>query len=148
MVYPLLVAAPVAVLLAGLLVWVRRARRRAREDAASFLGARTVLLCSDACSFGRQSRGVAQIRGNGILACTDQELWFRMLAPARTLTIPLETITALDTPRSHLGKGCIRPLLLVRFHSASGDDAVAWSVADLERWLTTLEQRTGVQRST
>ena len=125
-----------------LLLWARRARRRAIDEANAELAGRRVLLHSSACSFGQQSRGRAQIRGNGILACTDTELWFRMFAPARTTSIPLDTIFEITTTRSHLGKGCIRPMLLVRFRTTDGDDAVAWALPDLDRWLDTLQRVT------
>jgi hypothetical protein len=131
----------------GLLLWLRTARRRALAEAESYLAARTVLMRDGACSFGRESHGVTQIRGNGILALTDTELWFRMLLPARTTTVPVSAITAIETPRSHLGKGTIRPLLKVRFTTDHGEDAIAWSVANLDRWIAKLEQLTGISRT-
>ena len=41
--------------------------------------------------FGEQSRGPAQMRGNGGLVLLEDRLVFHMLVPDRTITIPLET---------------------------------------------------------
>lgn len=117
--------------------WLRRrvaARVRAR------LGEDRILLMDDrASSFGIESRGVAQIRGNGCLAATDDEVLFVMWIPRRELLIERERITAVERVASHLGKTVGRPLLRVRFvDEAARPDSVAWFVRDLPTWEATL----------
>ena len=89
--------------------------------------------------FGVESAGVWQVRGNGCLAATDDEILFIMWLPRRELRISREWITAVERTRSHLGKTIGRELLRVRFTNRSGDpDAVAWHVKDLPAWEATL----------
>jgi len=84
--------------------------------------------------FGRESKGSAQIRGNGPLVLTAEHLWFSLLVPADELTVPLIDVLDVDIVDAHLGKSVGRPLLRVRFRGSNGDDAAAWLVADPERW--------------
>jgi hypothetical protein len=88
---------------------------------------------------GRESRGKGQVRGNGWLALTDDELRFKQWVPAREERIPLATVTAVETPRVWLGKTVGRKLLCVRWQTADGTaDAMAWEVRDLDDWLVAL----------
>lgn len=91
--------------------------------------------------FGEQSRGPAQLRGNGGLVLTDDHLVFHMLVPDRTITIPLEDVREVSPVRSHLGKTVRRDLLHVRYAVPDGTDAIAWFVRDPETWRRTLEER-------
>ena len=91
--------------------------------------------------FGLQSRGVTQARGNGVLALTDEVLWFSMAVPRRETEIPLSAITGVTTPKNHLYKTQGAPLLHVAFQTDNGPDAVAWRVADLPGWLAALRER-------
>ena len=85
--------------------------------------------------FGIESAGAWQIRGNGCLAATGDEVLFIMWVPRRELLIPRTRIIAVERTRSHLGKTIGRPLLRVRFTNDSGDeDSVAWYVKDLPAW--------------
>ncbi len=116
---------------------VLQSRKREQPVTAGWAGriAPEDALCIDrsASWFGRQSQGMAQIRGNGVLVLTRKALWFRRLAPDLEITIPLESIRKISTPRSFLGKSIFRPLLRVDFVTRQGqDDAAAWYVRDLE----------------
>lgn len=92
-----------------------------------------------ALSFGVESKGVWQIRGNGCLAATDDEILFIMWVPRKELSIPRETVTGIEWARSHLGKRIGRELLRVRFINDSGHpDSIAWYVKDLPTWEATL----------
>jgi hypothetical protein len=84
--------------------------------------------------FGLSEKGSAQIRGNGVLVLTREALEFLLLAPRTRIVIPLTSITAIETPRSHLGKGSLKPLLQVHFEEKGTPLSVAWMVRDLERW--------------
>ena len=86
--------------------------------------------------FGIQSRGMKQIRGNGILLLTASQIYFRMLLPRRELLVPLSSITAVETPKSFLGKTKGRKLLKVDFRNdTGGTDSAAWLVPDPDKWV-------------
>jgi hypothetical protein len=97
---------------------------------------------ADANFFGVESRGMTQIRGNGLLFLTSHELVFGMFTPASEVVIPLTNITTIDTVKWHLGKSVFQPLLKVYFVNEEGvQDSVAWWVANPEDWKTLLEKR-------
>lgn len=100
------------------------------------LGPDRVLSIEDgANSFGVESGGAGQIRGNGCLAASADEILFIMWFPRREIRIPRANVTAVERARSHLGKRIGRDLLLVRFTNEKGaPDSVAWWVRDVERW--------------
>jgi hypothetical protein len=92
--------------------------------------------------FGVESRGMAQIRGNGHLAASPSRILFIMWWPRRELTIPLDQVRAVERTKSHLGKTMGRELLRVRFTNAAGEpDSVAWLVRDLAAWESALGAR-------
>jgi hypothetical protein len=86
--------------------------------------------------FGQESRGAAQVRGNGTLILTDADLIFEMWLPNREFRIPLRSIQAIENPTSFLGKSRFAPLLKVVYINEQGTtDAMAWQVPDLSRWM-------------
>lgn len=93
--------------------------------------------------FGIESLGRAQVRGNGALVLTGDELYFRMAVPSREIIIPLERITTVSLVRSHLGKTIFRPLLKVDYVTDNGPDAVAWAVREPERWKQAIDAGRG-----
>ena len=121
-------------------VILKRLRRRAAEDVRTRLGAENIFVIDErANSFGIESKGVAQIRGNGCLAASDDELMFLMWLPRRELVIPRELVTGVDRVRSHLGKTIGRDLLKVSFTNSEGNpDSIAWYVSDIEAWESAL----------
>jgi len=134
----------VALVLAILLVvWLsllplrRRARRVAAEaDAEAGGDARR---SEHVRGLGLESRGAAQVRGNGRLTLTGEELRFRMLVPDRETRIPLAAVTSVGSERSWLGKWVGRRLLRVRWRTPDGgEDAMAWEVRDLAAWIAAL----------
>ncbi len=100
------------------------------------LGAERIVAIDEAAnSFGVESRGPWQIRGNGCMAASAEEVVFVMWVPRRTLRIPRDRITGVERASSHLGKTIGRPLLRVRFTDDDGQpDSVAWFVHDLPGW--------------
>jgi GNAT superfamily N-acetyltransferase len=95
---------------------------------------------ANARGLGLESRG--QVRGNGWLVLTDDELRFRQWVPQRDTAIPLAAVTAVGTERTWLGKWVGSRLLRVRWRTASGgEDAMAWQVPELEEWVAALERR-------
>ena len=90
-------------------------------------------------SLGLQSRGRGQVRGNGRLVLTPDELRFRQWIPQHETTIPIAAVTSVGTERTWLGKWVGSKLLCVRWRASDGsEDAMAWQVPDLEGWLAAL----------
>lgn len=117
------------------MIFLRKRRRAAASDVRARLGDSAVLVDESANFFGIESRGKAQMRGNGHLAASADEIVFVMWLPRRELTIPRERVTAVERTRSHLGKSVGRELLRVRFANDAGEpDSVAWLVRDLGAW--------------
>lgn len=114
-----------------------RARGRAEID-KRFPPANVLLAETMAQSYGQQSRGAAQARGNGALALTQSEIFFLLYVPERELRIPLANITAVTHPRGHLGKTGGVKLLHLAFTTPEGEDAIAWRVPDPEAWAAKL----------
>jgi hypothetical protein len=126
-----------------MLRWMRRRRRGAEERARELLhGAVPLVLEDGASSFGVESGGRAQVRGNGVLAASHERLVFVMWLPRRELVIERASVLSVDATFSHLGKTTSVPgrrLLRVRFTGDDGEpDAVAWYTRNLEGWLLAL----------
>ena len=116
-------------------------KRRLLEDIQKKLMGRTPLRQTlGANFFGESSRGGVQIRGNGALVLTDSELFFIMLAPRKQYTIPLDQITEITLPRSHLGKSVIKRPLKVEYRTPKGTDSIAWALPDSEDWKDAIER--------
>lgn len=115
-------------------------RRRAAGAVRQLVGDGAIVAIDErANGFGVESAGALQVRGNGCLALTDDELVFVMWLPKRVLRIPRERITAVERTRWHLGKTMGRDLLRVRFTNERGEpDSAAWLVRDLPLWEATL----------
>jgi hypothetical protein len=110
-----------------------------RRIAQTYAADEIVLRDLKAVTFGRQSRGVRQGRGNGGLVLTAAELgWFRFVPEKSDLRIPRAHITRVDTVKTHLGKTYGRDLLSVTFTTDGTSDVIAWYVTDLGAWLAAL----------
>lgn len=91
--------------------------------------------------FGQQSKGMGQIRGNGALVLTADELYFVLAVPRREFSIPVSKIVEVTTPRSFLGKSILRPLLCVAYETGGERDAIAWALRDVPGWQTAIENQ-------
>lgn len=90
--------------------------------------------------FGQESKGVGQMRGNGVLVVTHHEIVFEMLVPQKEWHIPFSTIQAVETVKSHLGKTVGRSLLKIRYTNEQGQaDSIAWFVPHLAATIETLQ---------
>jgi hypothetical protein len=105
-------------------------------EIAARLGPEKILVTDDRANFfGVESKGKAQMRGNGCLVATADEIVFVMWLPRREVRIPREHVIGIERARWHLGKSVGRELLRVRFtNDAGAPDSVAWWVADLPAW--------------
>jgi hypothetical protein len=123
---------------------IRRLRARAIAALRGDTARETVYHVADCNFFGVLSSGIAQVRGNGLLALTSTGIRFRMLAPARTLFIPMQSIRGVSHPRWFLKKSKARELLRVDFKNETGeDDAAAWLVRDLRWWSAAVKAANG-----
>jgi hypothetical protein len=110
-------------------------RRRAKRHFAGI----ELLREGDANSFGVESAGAMQVRGNGTLALSADELLFAQWLPNRLLRIPRSAIYEVTTAKSHLGKTVGRELLEVSWSDElSGSDLIALWVSDLAAWIEAL----------
>ena len=117
-------------------MFLRRWFRRTAEEVRSRLGEGEILAIDEsALCFGIESKGAFQLRGNGCLAATNDEVLFIMWLPHREISIPRAWITAVERAQSHLGKRIFRTLLRIGFTDEQGRaDSVAWYVRDLPAW--------------
>lgn len=130
----------IAVPLFAALLWLHRlAAQRAQAARERFPNAR--LIVPGANFFGQESHGLTQLRGNGTLVLTDNELHFERWLSRREYRIPLHAIRAIEMATSYLGKSIFRPLLKVVFVDEAGNtDSMAWYVPDVEDLKRTLEE--------
>jgi len=91
--------------------------------------------------FGLESKGVKQVRGNGVLVLTEDKLYYEMwVKPKTIIEIPIKSIKKIDIVNSHLHKSKFKPLLKVIFINRLGEvDSVAWMVKNITEWKETLE---------
>ena len=137
----------IALVFAIVLIPISRRAKRLRTDLEEELG-EGIDRTENVRGFGLESRGRGQVRGNGWLVLTNEELRFRQWVPERDTTIPLQAVTAVETPRAWLGKTIGSKLLCVRWRTADGShDAMAWAVSDLEEWLAALPTQPEARRA-
>lgn len=116
-------------------------QKRINEILDGLTNENIILLSPSANFFGQQSQGHKQIRGNGVLALTNDKLYFEMWKPKKKLQISLSSIGGIETPKSHLGKSKFKPLLKIIFKNEKNDpDSAAWLVGDLPKWKRTIEK--------
>jgi len=128
----------IALAIAVVSISVSRRAKRTQTELEEELGD-SIMRSANVIGLGLQSRGRGQVRGNGRLVLTPEELCFRQWIPQRETTIPLAAVTSVGTERSWLGKWVGSKLLCVRWRTSDGgEDAMAWQVRDLDGWLAAL----------
>jgi hypothetical protein len=116
----------------------RQGAEKAERQLMALLGQPEVLLRDEMANcFGVTSRGVTQLRGNGVLLLTRDVLAFQPWFRDAPIVIERSRITAAKSARSQLGKTIGRDLLMVEF-TEDRPDSVAWYVRALPPWLKTL----------
>ncbi len=88
--------------------------------------------------YGVASKGAGQVRGNGTLVLTPDELVFSQLMPAREIRVPRAAITATEVASGFLGKTQGRDLLVVSWSADGVDDKAAFLLRELDAWRTAL----------
>lgn len=116
--------------------------RRPLERRISAVYAMEQILLEDfqANSFGLESAGVVQLRGNGALVLTATHVHFFMFLPARDVRVPIDAITRVTFANTHLGKATIYDLLKVEFTAEDKQDSIAWYVTDPVPWKNRIEE--------
>lgn len=104
-------------------------------DRGEILGATT-----RANSFGIKSKGGAQIRGNGALVLTREELYFVRAAPREEYRIPISSIRSVSLPKAFNGKSVFVPLLCVEYDAEYGEEAIAWALKHADKWKDAIEK--------
>ena len=121
---------------------VKLFKNRIKEILAKFQENDIVKVSESANYFGLESKGVKQIRGNGVLILTKEKLYYEMwVKPKTIIEISNDSIQKIESVKSHLKKSRFQNLLKVIFTNERGnDDSVAWLVRDLEEWIRLLEK--------
>jgi hypothetical protein len=115
-------------------------QKRINEIMDKFKDRVIIISLTSANFFGQQSLKSFQVRGNGVLILTPEELYFEMWHPKKVLQIPKSAILKIEVTKSFLHKSVFRKLLKVVFNNDSGEeDAAAWWVTSLDKWIEELE---------
>ncbi|MFH1062197.1 MAG: hypothetical protein V1747_04835 [Candidatus Omnitrophota bacterium] len=116
-------------------------KKRAEEVLLKFKDKKIYGISSSANFFGQESLGMAQVRGNGVLVLTENELFFQMWAPRKELSIKNTDIREVKIPRTFLGKTKGKLLLNVLFKNKKGNvDSAAWLVNNLSDWQSAIDK--------
>ncbi len=120
---------------------VKLFKKRQEEIMQKFEGQNVLGAFGSANFFGLESKGVKQVRGNGVLVLTEDKLYYEMwVKPKTIIEIPIKLIKKVDIVKSHLHKSKFKPLLKVIFINRLGEvDSVAWMVKNITEWKETLE---------
>jgi hypothetical protein len=110
-------------------------RRFAEED---IIGATTKANC-----FGLKSLGSFQLRGNGALILTKEQVCFLMASPEKEYVVSLKSISSVSMPKSFNGKSVFSPLLHIQFFTGDDQkvqDEIAWVIHDPREWKDSIEK--------
>ena len=116
-------------------------QKRINEILDKFKDKSIILSANNANFFGQQSHKSTQVRGNGVLILTVEDLYFEMWVPKKNFRIPINSILKIEITKSFLRKSIFRKLLKVVFtNQESEEDAAAWWVTSLDKWIEELEK--------
>ncbi len=110
-------------------------RKRAEELFTNYHKDRIIYFSKEVNFFGQKSDGRTQLRGNGSLLLTPDELHFLRWLPKKNIVIPLDNIEKVERVNSFLGKSKNRELLKVEFSNHQGEkDSAAWLLNNMHAW--------------
>jgi len=121
------------VVLAAVLGWLRRQKQqvigRWEQEGRVFLNRPAGINFS-----GQESRGMTQIRGNGFMALTDQDLRLRRAIPPAEWRIPHHQIKHVALEPSFLGKRRGMKVLVITFEQNGQQDRLGLYVRQAAAW--------------
>ena len=88
---------------------------------------------------GLESQGMGQVRGNGFIALTGEDLRVTRAVPAGEWRIPHRQIKQACLEPSFLGKRRGRPVLVITFEADGQPDRLGVYVRDGEAWVEAIE---------
>ena len=95
---------------------------------------------SKANFMGRKSAGYKQIRGNGVLLLTEEEIVFERWFPEKRIVIPINSVQNTEIVNSFLGKSKSKSILKIDFRDKEGNsDSCGWIVEDYEDWIANIK---------
>ncbi|MEC9490176.1 MAG: hypothetical protein UMU04_04450 [Halanaerobiales bacterium] len=110
-------------------------RKRAEELFTNYHKDRIIYFSREVNFFGQKSEGRTQLRGNGSLLLTPDELHFLKWVPKKNIVIPLDDIEKVERVNSFLGKSKNRELLKIEFSNQQGKkDSAAWLLDNMHAW--------------
>jgi len=116
-------------------------KKRYNQIVSNFADNEISLVSASPNFYGQYSLGRGQLRGNGVLILTIDNLFFEMYFPKKKFNFPLKNIRSVDTVKSFLGKTQFRNLLQISFINDKGvEDSAAWLVKNLDVWINRIEQ--------
>ncbi|MHA1758736.1 MAG: hypothetical protein ACTSVV_18365, partial [Promethearchaeota archaeon] len=96
-------------------------KKRINKILQNFSSEEIIAIDKFANFFGQESRGLAQMRGNGVLILTNSKLIFELFLPKRRFEILINDILNIEVVKSHLKKTKLRLLLKVIFKNERGE---------------------------
>lgn len=94
------------------------------------------MISSNTNYFGQASKGAMQVRGNGVLAITGEELYFEKWSSEDCLLVPVGNIITIEEVKTFLGKTKFRPLVKISYITEEGNlDSSAWLIKDSKSWI-------------
>ena len=112
-----------------------------------FAGKKIKIMDKYALYLAKQSDGYSHFRGVGYLVLTEDELYFERQLNREIIIIPVDSILAVEKTRRLGGQSTGRMLLKVVFETPDGkQDAIAWSVKNLDQWIKEISMIAGNSR--
>ena len=127
---------------------VKLKRKRAEELFTNYHKDRIIYFSKEVNFFGQKSAGRAQLRGNGSLLLTPDELHFLRWVPKKNIVIPLDNIENIERVNSFLGKKKNSKLLKVEFSNYQGEkDSAAWFLDNMHAWEQVIKDNLDEQKN-
>jgi hypothetical protein len=133
---------PLGVILGLAIRWLRRKKvavtRQWAQEGVLFLRG------PEGANFsGFESQGLAQVRGNGFIALTGEDLRLTRAIPAAEWCIPYQQIKQATLEPSFLGKRRGRPVLVITFERDGQPDRLGVYVRDGQAWVEAMSTLVG-----
>jgi hypothetical protein len=128
----------------GLVVLSRRQAARLREEWAA--AGLAIHKGPDLANYRGHAGDLLAVRGNGLIALTDDDVRIVRFWPRQEFVIPLDAITHLDTPRVwNASYRAGAPLLAIYYQREDEQTGVGVFLRDRDAWQHTIAHAAGVQ---